>query len=535
MEKTLFLLLGLIIAVSFLVLIAQRLKIAYPILLVIAGLVLGFLPQVPNVHIDPNLVFFIVLPPILFDAAQDISWKALWKWRRIVTVMAFGYVLLTAAAVAFLSVWLIPGFTLSQGFLLGAIVSPPDAAAATSVLRYVKLPKGVVSILQGESLLNDAASLTLFRFALIAITSNNFVWHQAATGFLFITCSGIAVGLVIGFAFYAIYRWLPTTANLDIALSLALPYLLYLTAESFESSGVLAVVSGGLFIAYHNHFVFSHSSRLKSNAIWSSIVFILNAVIFLIIGLQLPVIIYGLKELPFLQALGLAAIITLAIILVRMLSGFTSSWFTVFISKYIKVAQNRPGWRNPAVMSWVGMRGVVSLASALSIPLMLSGGKPFPHRDLILFITYVVIIITLVFQGLTLPWVIRKIKPESFPGDKPDGQQLSEIEAEMYASALKRIDEQYKKDTEANRLIKNRVEQWRLKQELFSEIHDDEDKRKEAKAIIKQFKTVIIDLLEHERKELHAFRKIDGYDDDIIRKIENQLDLEEQRIQQNDE
>jgi Na+/H+ antiporter len=535
MEEILFLILGLIIAVSFLVLIAQRLKIAYPILLVIAGLVFGFLPQVPNVHIDPDMVFFIILPPVLFDAAQDISWKSLWKWRRIITVMAFGYVLLTAAAVAFLSHWLIPGFTISQGFLLGAIVSPPDAAAATSVLRYIKLPKAVVSILQGESLLNDAASLTLFRFALIAITSHNFVWHEAATGFLFITFSGIAVGLVIGFIFYAIYRWLPTTANLDIALSLALPYLLYLTAESFHSSGVLAVVSGGLFIAYHNHFVFSHSSRLKSNAIWSSVVFILNAVIFLIIGLQLPVIIHGLKEVTFIRALELAGIITVAIIAVRMLSGFASTWFTVFISKYITVAQSRPGWRNPVIVSWVGMRGVVSLASALSIPLMLSAGRPFPHRDLILFITYVVIIVTLVFQGLTLPWVISKIQPETFPGDKPDGQQLSEIETELFTSALKQIDEKYKDDVEANTLIKNRVEQWRLKQELFSEIHSDENKRKEGKEIINRFKTVIMDLLEHERNELHAFRKIDGYDDDIIKKIENQLDLEEQRIQQNDE
>lgn len=365
MENThsaLVLCLGLVFSVSLLVLVANKLRIAYPIFLTMAGLIISFIPAVPKIHIDPNLVFLVILPPILYDAAQNMSLKALWKWRRIISVMAIGFVLFTAIAVAFVSHWLIPGFTLEQGFLLGAIISPPDAAAATAILRYTKLPKGMVSILEGESLLNDATSLTVFRFALAAILTNQFTWHEAAGGFALVAVSGIIIGLLFGLIFYAIYKWLPTTANLDIAISLVIPYIIYIFAESVHSSGVLAVVSGGLFIAYQNHFVFSHSSRLRAGALWSSIVFILNAVVFFLIGLQLPDVTAGLGTVSIRSAVAIALVIAFVVIIARLLSGIASAIFTRFISRYITVAQNNPGWRNPLIIGWVGMRGVVSLA-----------------------------------------------------------------------------------------------------------------------------------------------------------------------------
>ena len=184
LQETILLCLGLILTVCFLVIIARKLKIPYPIFLVLAGLIMGFVPGIPGIQIDPDLVFLVILPPILFDAAQNMSLKSLWKWRRIIIAMALGFVLFTATAVAFVTWWLIPGFTLAEGFLLGAIISPPDAAAASAVLRYTRLPKGMTSILEGESLLNDATSLTLFRFALAAIVSGHFVWYEAASGFL---------------------------------------------------------------------------------------------------------------------------------------------------------------------------------------------------------------------------------------------------------------------------------------------------------------------------------------------------------------
>ncbi len=535
MHAILLLCLGLILSVSFLVVLAKKLKVAYPIFLVIAGLVVGFVPHLPSVRIDPNLVFLIILPPILFDAAQNTSWKALWKWRRIITVMALGYVFLTATAVAWVSYMLIPGFTLAEGFLLGAIISPPDAAAATAVLQFIKLPKGMIAILEGESLLNDATSLTLFRFALIAILSSNFVWQQAAFGFVGVTLSGIAIGLALGLLFYAIYRWLPTNSNLDIAFSLVLPYLVYLTAETLHSSGVLAVVSAGLFISYRNHFVLSHSSRLKSNAVWPSIVFILNAVMFFLIGLQLPEIISGIKDTTLFDAFKIALIITATVIVVRLISGLCSSWFTRFISRYITVAQSRPGWRNPTLVSWIGMRGVVSLASALSIPLLLSDGNAFPYRNLILFITFTVIIITLVVQGFTLPWVIKWIKPEYVTKEKTDEEQALEIELALFSSAINEIGAKYLSDLESNGLLNNRLELLKFKVELFNSPNADEKKKDNANKVIKRFKKVMIAIIEHERRVLHIFRKKDDFDDDVIRMIENRLDLEEERLQQEGE
>jgi CPA1 family monovalent cation:H+ antiporter len=531
MHENLLLCLGLIMSVSFLVLIARKLSIPYPIFLVIAGLAFGFIPGIPAIHIDPNLVFLIILPPVLFDAAQNTSCKALWKWRRIISVMALGYVLLTATVVAFVSCWLIPGFTLPLGFLLGAIISPPDAAAATSVLQRIRLPKGLVSILEGESLLNDATSLTVFRFALAAIITNNFVWYNAIGNFVLVCVSGIAIGLFFGLLFYAFYKWLPTTANLDIALSFVLPYLIYLSAEAVHSSGVLAIVSGGVFISYQNHFIFSHSSRLKANAVWPAIIFILNAVIFFLIGLQLPDIMGGIKSLPISHALQIALIISLLIIVIRLLAGYISSIFTSFISRYITVAVAHPGWRNPMIISWAGMRGVVSLASALAIPLVLPGGRAFPHRDLILFITFVVIIVTLVGQGLALPWVIKILKPESILGSKEDSQQLVEIDQHLLSAAITELNLKYASELKVNGMLRNRMDLLTFKVGIYESLGDDQKKRQDALAIIKRFRNIMMQVTEHERKQLRLFRHKPDFDDDIIRLIERRLDLEEERLE----
>jgi monovalent cation/hydrogen antiporter len=535
MHEMLLLCLALVLRVSFLVLLAQKLGIAYPIFLVAAGLAISFIPGIPETNIDPNLVFLIIPPPILYDAAQNTSWKALWRWRRIIIVMALGFVLFTATSVALVSYYFIPGFTLAEGFLLGAIVSPPDATAATSILRFVKLPKALVSILEGESLLNDATSLTIFRFALAAIISNNFVWQHAVGGFILVTLSGIAIGLIIAFIFYAVFRWLPTTANLNITLSIVIPYLIYVVAEACHSSGVLAVVSGGLFTSYQNHFVFSHSSRLKSNAIWSSLVFILNAVVFFVIGLQLPQIMDSVKDISFATSIKVALIITFTVIFVRVLSGLSSSVFTRFISRYITVAQSRPGWRNPLIVSWMGMRGVVSLASALSLPLLLPGGQAFPNRNLILFITFTVIIITLLAQGLALPWVVKIVKPEFLSDEKPDDQQLQEIELELYNAAVEKLHEKYPLDIVDNALLKNKHDLFNFKVKLLRGKQNDENPGRMANELNSRFKLVMMEVVEHERRELHAFRKKNGYDDSVISIIENRLDLEEERLEEGSE
>src|SRR5687768_16450233 len=237
----------LILIVLALVMLANRLRLAYPIVLVLGGLTLSFISLFSHITIDPELVFFIFLPPLLYEAAWQTSWKAFWKWRRVITGFAFPIVIITSCVIAFVSNLLIPGFTLALGFLLGGIISPPDAISATTIMRRVNAPKSLVSIIEGESLLNDASSLIVFRFALAAVITGQFHIGQATGSFFLVIIMGIAIGLLVGVIFYAIHKWLPTTASIEIVLTLVTPYCMYYAAEYFHFSGVLAVVSGGLF------------------------------------------------------------------------------------------------------------------------------------------------------------------------------------------------------------------------------------------------------------------------------------------------
>src|SRR3990170_7422865 len=378
----------LVIAILLLVMLAQKLKIAYPIILVLGGLLLSIIPGIPAISIDPELIFIIFLPPHLYEAAWYTSWKALWRWRRVISSFAFLIVIVTSLVVALVSSSIIPGFTLALGFLLGGIVSPPDAVSATSVLKFVKVPKRLTAIIEGESLLNDASSLIVFRFALVAVDTGRFVFHEAAVSFIVVIAMGILTGIIIGLMYYGIHKWLPTTPNMDIVLSLTAPYVMYIAAESLHFSGVLAVVSGGLFLSAKSHQFLSHRSRLRGSNVWSTIGFVLNGLVFMLIGLQLPVITKELGTVSLKDAILYGFIITAVLIVTRI------------ISRYITTADSNPGWSGPLIIGWAGMRGVVSLAAALSIPVYLSDGSAFPQRNLILFITFMVILVTLVFQGL---------------------------------------------------------------------------------------------------------------------------------------
>ena len=278
----------LIMIILLLVMIANKLSVAYPIVLVLGGLVLSFTSGFSNATIDPELVFFIFLPPLLYEAAWQISWKEFWKWRRVITSFAFPIVIITSCVVAFASYAIIPGFTLALGFLLGGIISPPDAVSATTIMRQVKVPKLLVSIIEGESLLNDASSLIVFRFALAAVITGQFHFQEAATSFVLVIVMGTLIGLAIGFIFYGIHRWLPTTPSIEIILTLVTPYCMYYAAEHFHFSGVLAVVSGGLLLSSKRQSMLNYRSRIEGVNVWTNIVFVLNGLIFFLIGLQLP-------------------------------------------------------------------------------------------------------------------------------------------------------------------------------------------------------------------------------------------------------
>lgn len=264
MHHNLLLILGLLFVVFLLVMLAQRIRIAYPVFLVIAGLGISFIPANPQISLKPDLIFLIFLPSLLYEAAWYTSWNDFWKWKRPIALLAFGLVFLTSGVIAYTSTLFIPGMTLALGFLLGGIVSPPDAVAAATVLKGMKVPKRIMTILEGESLVNDASSLIVFKFALVAVISGTFSMQEATGQFFVVSIMGIVIGLAGAHIVYAIHRFLPTTPAIDAALSLMTPYILFLAAEEFHFSGVMAVVSGGLFISYRSHEIFkTGSTRLN--------------------------------------------------------------------------------------------------------------------------------------------------------------------------------------------------------------------------------------------------------------------------------
>jgi len=392
---------------------AAKLKIAYPILLVVGGLVISFIPGLPRVKIDPNLIFFIFLPPLLFEAAWAISFKEMKKWWRIIGSFAFLVVFFTALSVALVTNYYIPGFTIALGFLLGGIVSPPDAVSTGAIMKFVKIPKSTSAILEGESLLNDASSLIIFRFGLVAVGTGQFIWQEAATSFLWMVIGGAGIGLLLGWIFVEAHKRLPTDATSDIALTLIEPYFMYWVAEQLHSSGVMAVVSGGLFMSARRLIFLNSTSRIMGYSVWESFVFILNGIVFLIIGLELPEIVDGLRSngIPLGTAIGYGVLVTGILVAARIISSYAAMISTLIFRPGVapRASSNRVRFTMPLLLGWTGMRGVVSLAAALAIPATMENGQPFPHRNLILFITFVVILLTLLVQGLTLPYIIKRI------------------------------------------------------------------------------------------------------------------------------
>jgi monovalent cation/hydrogen antiporter len=483
MQSTFLQYISIVLIILSLVMLARKLRVAYPIVLVLGGLVIGFIPGVPMIEIDPELIFLIFLPPLLYEAAWATSWKVFWKYRRIITSFAFLIVIVTSFVVALVASSLIPGFTLALGFLLGGIVSPPDAVSATTILRSVKAPKAVTAILEGESLLNDASSLIVFRFALVAVDTGRFIFADAAVSFVSVIAMGTLIGLTIGFIYYLIHRYLPTTSHIDIVLTFTAPYIMYMVAEYFHFSGVLAVVSGGLFLANQKDVIFNHRSRMQAGNVWATIGFVLNGFVFILIGLELPLIIDQLGSEGLSNAIKYGLLISIVLIITRLICALGASVFTRVVSKYIRTADNNPGWRGPLIFGWAGMRGVVSLAAALSIPVYLTDGSGFPQRNMILFITFMVILVTLVFQGLTLPALIKWVKAPELGNVIPEEKQEAII------------------------------------REKLSIVINDES-----------FATGILDKIQKQRALLKELNKKREIDEEIIRKYSGLLDMEEEKI-----
>lgn len=516
-------LLAMIAAIVLIQMLAAKLRIAYPILLVVAGLLVSFIPGLPAVKINPDLIFFIFLPPLLFEAAWSISFKEMKKWWRIISSFAFLVVFFTALSVAVTVSWFIPGFTLALGFLLGGIVSPPDAVSTGAIMKFVKIPKSTSAILEGESLLNDASSLIIFRFALLAVGTGQFIWQQAAVTFLWMVIGGIGIGLLLGWLFVQVHKRLPTDAPSDIALTLIEPYFMYWIAEQFHSSGVLAVVAGGLLMSVRRLSFLNSASRIKGYSVWESFVFILNGIVFLIIGLELPEITAGLKMegIPLSTAIGYGVLVTGILILARMISSYAALVSTMIFRPSVvpRATSNKRRFLMPLMLGWTGMRGVVSLAAALAIPVTLENGTAFPHRNLILFITFIVILLTLLVQGLTLPYLIRRTKLFTGFQEQPEEEVSQKIKQQLRQHIYQFLKSKHDSGEHDQKMMAKILQHWEEK----AKAADDDWMNEKAKMIF-------IEMLESQREFLAELNKDPQIDEELIRKQLYQIDLEEERL-----
>ena len=515
--------LAMIAAIVLLNMWATKLRIAYPILLVIAGLLVSFIPGLPVIRVNPDLIFFIFLPPLLFEASWAVSFKEMKKWWRIIGSFAFLVVFFTALSVALVTNHLIPGFTIALGFLLGGIVSPPDAVSRGAIMKFVKIPRSTATILEGESLLNDASSLIIFRFALVAVGTGQFIWQSAAISFLWMVIGGAAIGLVLAWLFVQAHKRLPTDAPSDIALLLIEPYIMYWVAEQLHSSGVMAVVSGGLLMSMKRLTYLNSASRIKGYSVWESFVFILNGIVFLIIGLELPEIVEGIRAqgIPLSTAIGYGVLVTAVLIGARMISSYAALVATFLFRRSVmpQASSNRRRWLMPLILGWTGMRGVVSLAAALAIPVTYDS-VPIPHRNLILFITFVVILLTLVIQGLTLPYIIQR---NSFFKEANNAEHEHIARQKMKQGLMQHVyitlKEKYENEHLGNIEIEKVLKQW-----------EERAKATDYSMMSEGNKAIFVELLESQREYLSELNKDPKIEEEIIRQQLYQIDLEEERL-----
>lgn len=386
--------------------LARRLRFPYPIALVIGGGALGFVPNLPELPFDPQLILVLVLPPILYQAALLTSWRDFRANLRPIGLLAIGLVIATTLAVGATLKWLVPEIPWAAAFVLGAIVSPPDAVAATAILSRLSVPRRVVTILEGESLVNDASGLVIYKFAVAAVMTGVFSLWDASLQFGGVALGGIAIGAGIAVLFVAIHRRLGDTM-MEVLATLATPYVAYILSESMHVSGVLAVVTAGLVRGRYAPAIVSAEMRIVARSAWNLQVFLLNSLIFILIGLQLSEIVDRMDPSSILPLVLDGALVSLVAILVRFAWIHPAAWIERALSGTRADAMPE---KQLVIMSWCGMRGIVSLAAALALPLTLPNGDAFPQRDLIVFLTFVVIFATLVLQGLTLSPLIRWLK-----------------------------------------------------------------------------------------------------------------------------
>jgi len=524
LEIVLLLLLTFVVAFAAL---ARKLKTPYPIVLVIAGLVLGFIPGIPEFHLNPEAIFLVVLPPLLYSAAWVTSWRDFVFHLTSISMLAFGLVAFTVFGIAFAAPHIFPGFTWQLGFVLGAVVSTTDAIAATSIARRVGLPRTIVDILEGESLINDASGLLALEFGVAMLMRGQIPSaSEALLRLSYLIAAGLAIGLIIG-KFVEWFEHHIEDGPIEIAFSLLVPYAAYLAADTIRGSGVLAVVACGLYLSRKSARFFSPQVRLQTWAFWNSFTFILNGLVFVLIGLQLRYVLAGIREISLRQAIVYGLIFSAIVIALRLLwtyPGARVSW--LIRTRLLHQRYKCPPARQTFVVGWTGMRGVIALAAALSLPERLANGDPFPQRSLIIFLTFIVIFVTLVLQGLTLPWVIRKLGLAQAAGPNCEEREARRIIAQ---TVLDRIQEARAQDRPEFAPIYEDLHHH-YSHRLVAARTGQETESDDISAHILRAQDLSLELLRTERETALALRSEGRINDDVLRTLEYELDLRESQL-----
>lgn len=513
------LVLGLLVLVALAVTASRRLGIPYPILLVVGGLLLGFVPGLPQPQLAPELAFLLFLPPLLFSAGYVTSIRDFKADLRAISLLAVGLVLATVVAVAVVLHVLLPDVPLAAAFVLGAIVAPPDAVAASAIAQRLGLPRRVLTILEGESLVNDATALVAYRLALAAVVSGTFSVVDAGLSFVVVATGGVLVGLVVGYLTTQVLRYL-SDPPVEVMVTMLAPFAAYIPAEEAGVSGVLAVVIAGVIVGVRGPRVMSSETRVLGMSAWQMLLFVLNGLVFILIGLQLPTIVMELDQPP-LELLGVAGAISLTVIVTRLLWVYPGAYLPRMSSRSVRDRDPYPPWQRVFVIGWAGLRGIVSLAAALALPL------DFPQRPLFLFLTFAVILATLVGQGLTLPLVIRVLGVGGDSSHQEEESHARRIAIRAAGDRIERLAEEWPTHRE---LIDNLRAQYQHRDRHLAE-HDGDGPSREAETELIEHSRIRRAVIDAERDAIIGLRDRGAISDDALRRVERDLDLEELRLE----
>jgi monovalent cation/hydrogen antiporter len=511
---------SLLVSVTVLSAAARAINVPYPIVLVIGGVVLGLIPGLPDVRLDPQLVLLIFLPPLLYSSAFFANLSDLRADLRVISLLAIGLVLATVVTVAVIAHAFVDGLSWPACFTLGAIVGPTDALAATEIARRLGMPRRQISILEGESLVNDATALVAYKIAVGAAGGAAFSLLDAGWQFLWKAAGGIAVGLAVGWVIAQVRRRLEDPL-IENTISLLTAYAAYVPADRMHVSAVLAAVTVGCYVGWKAPLIASPATRLQGFGMWELLQFVLNAFLFVLVGLQLPNVVRSLGSFSTGTLIGYAAAISGAVILTRVVWGHTIVFVIRALDRRASQRARRAGWRGRTVISWAGLRGAVSLAAALAL------ASDFEQRDLLVFLTFAVIFATLVLQGLTLPWLIRVL------GVHDDGrEEREELEGRLRAAkaALTRIDELEGEEWTREDTIERMRNLYRYRKRRFAAragMTDDDGYEDRSTA----YQTLVREVLEAQRREIVRMRNEGAISNEVMHRLERELDLEDQRLE----